>query len=63
MTTFIDYCMSFYGSGGLYDIGATPEELAAALEIRRRDQSIPFDGDSVDREMVRDILLLQREQA
>ena len=63
MTKFINYCMDFYGAGGLYDIGATPKELAAALEIRRRDQSIPFEGDSVDREMVRDILLAERVTA
>jgi len=54
--------MSFYGKGEMYDIGATKEEILIATGIRmERHKDIPFDGDSLDREKVRDILLEMRE--
>lgn len=55
---FIDYCMKFYGDGSIYDIKATRAELERAYRIRRLfDRFLPFDGDSFDREWVRDILV------
>ena len=57
---FIDYCMSFYGKGGLNDLGATEKMIENALAIRLKKYSdIPFDGDSVDREFIRDIMIEQ----
>lgn len=57
---FYDYFMSFYGDGGLYDFGATKEEIDQALEIRKNTpiyKDVPFEGDTVDREIIRDIIL------
>lgn len=54
---FIDYVFSFYGPGGLYDMGATREDIAAATKIYKKESDIFFDGDSVDRENVRDKLI------
>ena len=54
---FVDYVMSFYGPGGIYDMGVTREDIAAATEVYKKESDIPFDGDTVDRENVRDILI------
>ena len=59
MRDFIDYVLSFYGVGGIYDFGVTEEEIKEAIEIRIDKYELPFAGDSVDREMVRDIILEQ----
>ena len=56
MTSFYKYCKEFYGAGGIYDLGVSNEDIMQAIEIRKKEKSIPFDGDSIDREMVRDIL-------
>ena len=60
MEEFYDYVLSFYGTGGLYDIDATREEVEKATEILRkqRDYMPPdgFVGDSIDRENIRDII-------
>ena len=63
MNDFTKYCLSFYGSGGLYDMGATPEEIEAALAIRLKRFPLEFEGDSIDRELVRDIIIEMREAA
>ena len=62
-TDFINYCLSFYGSGGLYDQGRTKEQVAYAtclyLDAIAHYDSDVFtwgDGDSLDRERVRDIM-------
>lgn len=57
MEEFIEYVMSFYGAGGIYDMGATRREVEMAIGIRLGRMEIPFDGDSVDREIIRDIIL------
>ena len=62
MKEFIEYVLSFYGKDGIYDIGATENDVKVALNIRIKTRSdIPFDGDSVDRELVRDIILAMKE--
>ncbi len=67
--TFIDYCNSFYGIGGLYDMDVTKDEIASAVALYKakcnRYPEMWGDGDSVDRERVRDILvaLFDREFA
>jgi hypothetical protein len=60
MTEFYDYVLSFYGPGGIYPMGATLDlvELATNDLIRIlqiKDQE--FCGDSIDRELVRDLLI------
>lgn len=57
MEDFIEYVMSFYGADGIYDIGATRREVEMAIGIRLGRTEIPFVGDSVDREMIRDIIM------
>ena len=55
---FVKYVLSFYGVGGLYDFGAVAEDVEKALDIRlERHKDVWFDGDSFDREIVRDIML------
>lgn len=61
MKEFIDYVLSFYGQGEIYDIGATRDEAWQALCISFREKrSFPFCGDSVDRELIRDLILAGR---
>lgn len=58
MNEFVDYVMSFYGQGEIYDMGVTRDEVLLATGIRlERNKDIPFDGDSLDREKVRDVIL------
>lgn len=57
---FLDYCLSFYGEGGMYcHCGITLEDLKKAILIRKTfNFATEFEGDSIDREMVRDIALI-----
>lgn len=58
---FIEYVLEFYGKGGIYDFGASEEEVLKALKIRlEKHNDIDFGGDSLDRELVRDIILENR---
>jgi len=61
LSKFFDYCLSFYGSGGLYDMGATRDQIeqATAHMLQHLSPAADFCGDSVDRERVRDILIEQ----
>ena len=56
---FIDYVFSFYGDGGLYDQKRTKEQISFALLTyldERNDTMSWGDGDSLDRERVRDYM-------
>ena len=60
---FINYVFSFYGDGGLYDQKRTKEQIAFAtlrylddIDARDDDYYTWGDGDSLDRERVRDIM-------
>lgn len=59
---FIDYCWEFYKPKGLYgeyfDRNLTKEEVKAACLLRSKHPT--FEGDSVDREAVRDTILFAR---
>ena len=65
-TEFIDYVLSFYGKGGLYDQGRTKEQIAFAttmyLDACAYYEQADYEGmtwgggDSLDRERVRDIM-------
>jgi hypothetical protein len=53
---FFEYCKSFYSlEKGIYPI-ATDREIEQAIKLRMKDKSLPFEGDSVDRERVREII-------
>jgi hypothetical protein len=53
---FVDYVKSFYGPGGIYDMGATDDMIIdAAFKYMR--SGADFCGDSFDRENVRDIMI------
>ena len=57
MSQFYQYVRSFYGNDGLYPMGATMSDIEAATNIHIDAVGINFEGDSHDREMVRDILI------
>jgi hypothetical protein len=57
MTDFYTYVLSFYGPYGLYPMGVTLTDVKAATKIHKKRTNIPFEGDSHDREQVRDILI------
>lgn len=71
LNEFYDYVLSFYGHGEIYDISATRDEVIKATGIRintcnENEYGIPineieFQGDSFDREYVRDIILNMRK--
>ena len=63
---FINYCLDFYGQGGLYDQGRTEEQIAYATTVYLdacayyEENNMPNmtwgGGDSLDRERVRDLM-------
>jgi len=55
---FTDYCYEWYGSGGIYDHGASYHEVKVAVcqHIANPDRLTVFQGDSLDREQVREWL-------
>jgi len=55
---FINYVRSFYGPGGIYDMGATDAMIInATIQYLTSPDAKWGDGDSFDREMVRDIMI------
>jgi len=66
LTDFTDYCRDFYDkdrAGSLYPF-ATESEITMAILAHVTDPNplFPFDGDSTDREAVRDRILAMREK-
>lgn len=60
--TFSSYMLDFYGTEGLYPMGMTADEVLYATVVHVNNVGAQsFEGDSVDRESVRDIVLAQRE--
>ncbi len=60
---FVDYVMSFYGVGEIYDIGASRDEVLLGTGVRIglcKWNGVSFEGDTIDREAVRDIILEMR---
>ncbi len=62
---FIDYVWSFYAPdselyGDFFDKTLTKEEIKKALKMRLTNKKLAFDGDSFDREIVRDIMFYNR---
>ena len=70
---FVDYVYGFYGKGdSLYGLsffpstgGVTKAEIIMATKIRMltATKDFPFDGDSMDREAVRDIMIKAQEKS
>ena len=57
MNEFVEYVHDFYGKDGIYDMGATRDNITTAtIDYISSENSLPFYGDSLDRERVRDIL-------
>ena len=61
-TNFTQYMLDFYGPKGIYNLGFTPEQINLATQLykcRMEDEfgQTEFEGDSVDRERIRDIIL------
>ena len=57
---FVDYTLSFYGTDGIYPMGANrtvvrnaTNDIIKIIEIKGEQ----FCGDSIDRELVRDLLI------
>ena len=66
---FVNYVQSFYGKDSIYGEeffpprGATLTEIIVATKIRKLiNTNSPFHGDSMDREIVRDIITQMREK-
>ncbi len=53
---FINYVLSFYGPGGIYDMGATADMILEATQ-KYITEGADFCGDSIDRELIRDIMI------
>ena len=57
---FINYVYDFYGKNGIYDMGATRDNITTAtidyISSLLAKKDYTFCGDSLDRERVRDIL-------
>ena len=55
---FVNYVKSFYGPGGIYDMGATDAMIIDSIIQYLTSPGIHWaDGDSFDREQVRDIMI------
>lgn len=62
---FVDYCLDFYGHGrdAIYPHGFHFSEICEGMIARMKFRpSLDFDGDSVDRELVRDMVFDAREK-
>lgn len=62
---FIDYCLMFYGHGpdAVYPYGFHFSEICEGMIARMQARpGLDFDGDSLDRELVRDFVLDAREK-
>jgi hypothetical protein len=57
MDEFYLYVRSFYGTYGLYPMGANLADIIKATDIYLSRDKTKFAGDSFDREEVRDILI------
>ena len=61
-TNFTQYMLDFYGANGIYAYGFTPDQINLATQLYKcRMESeygqTEFEGDSVDRERVAEIIL------
>ena len=57
---FVTYCERFYGPAGIYPLGFTRRQIELATELyqlKLKQGLETFEGDTVDRENVRDLIL------
>ena len=57
---FTQYMLDFYGDGGIYPLGFTRGQIELATELyqlKLKQGREQFEGDTVDRENVRDLIL------
>lgn len=62
---FIDYCLQFYGCGddAIYPYGFHFSEICEGMIARMKARpALDFAGDSVDRELVREMIFDAREK-
>ena len=61
---FTQYLLDFYGPNGIYPMGFTAEQISLATQLYkcRLPAGQEFEGDSIDRERVRDIILDARAE-
>ena len=56
---FIEYCKSFYSNDdAVYPMGVSDQVMVAACFLLSKRKDTDFEGDSFDREMVREVLHL-----
>ena len=60
LSQFIEYCVSFYGPGGIYPLGMSEDEVTKAVRLLDLIGQEDLELDSIDREKVRDIVLVVR---
>ena len=60
LSQFIEYCVSFYGPGGIYPLGMSEDEVTKAVRLLDLIGQEDLELDSIDREKVRDIVLVMR---
>jgi len=58
ITSFVNYCYDWYGKGGIYDHDASRSQVKEAVMyyLYNPDRYLEFQGDSMDREQVREVL-------
>ncbi len=56
LSEFYSYCKGFYGKGGIYEFDVPASVLRSTCELVQQRKDIPFDGDTIDRERVRDVI-------
>lgn len=54
---FVAYCDEFYGTNGVYPMGATTSQICEATLILLNEYGKNVQFDSLDRERVRDIMI------
>ena len=60
LSQFIEYCLNFYGPGGIYPLGMSEDEITKAIRLLDLIGQKELDLDSIDREKVRDVVLVVR---
>lgn len=60
LSQFIEYCLDFYGPGGIYPLGMSEDEVTKAVRLLDLIGQEDLELDSIDREKVRDVVLVMR---